>query len=473
MEELIRLTAREAVRRLATRQVSPLELIDAAERRINETDGVLNAIPTRCFDRARAHAKRLMAEGPPKDPPPGYLYGLPIAVKDLTDVEGVRSTKGSPIFKDTVPAQSDVLVRNLEARGAIVIGKSNTPEFGAGAQTFNEVFGTTTNPWDTRKTCAGSSGGSAVALAAGQVWLATGSDLGGSLRTPASFCSVVGLRPSPGRVAHGPSVTPFDTMSVDGPMGRNVGDAALLLDAMAGQFPEDPLSLPAPGVPFVDAVDRPTAPKRIAWTDFSRFGPINPEVRDICARAARRFQDLGVEVAEDTIDFGDPEEMFRVIRASAFLARQRANYESHRHLLKPEVVWNIEEGLRVGVEDIARAERARGELYQRAGAFFRNYDILALPAAPIPPFDHTIRYPETVEGVKMPTYISWVRVTFAVTLTSLPAISIPCGFTSEGLPVGLQLVGPPRGEARLLSAAAMLEAALGLKDATPIDPRVK
>ncbi|WP_119418347.1 amidase [Desertibaculum subflavum] len=472
MEELVRLTAREAVHRLATRQVSPLDLIDAAERRINETDGVLNAVPTRCFDRARAHARRLLAEGPPSDPPPGYLYGLPIAVKDLVDVEGVRTTRGSRIFKDNISAHSDISVRNLEQRGAIVIGKSNTPEFGAGAQTFNEVLGTTTNPWDTRKTCAGSSGGAAVALAAGQVWLATGSDLGGSLRTPASFCSVVGLRPSPGRVAHGPNVTPFDTMSVDGPMGRNVADTALFLDAMAGQFPEDPISQPAPAVPFLDAALRPTAPKRVAWTDFSRFGPIAPEVREICAKAARRFESLGVDVAEDSIDFGDPEEMFRVIRASSFLARQRANYETHRELMKPEVQWNVEEGLRVQVDDIARAERARGELYQRASAFFRKYDILALPAAPIPPFDHSIRYPETVEGVTMPTYISWVRVTFAVTLTSLPAISIPCGFTKDGLPVGLQLVGPPRGEARLLSAAAMLEAALGLKDATPIDPRV-
>ena len=473
MEELIRLTAREAVHRLATRQVSPLEMIDAAERRIKETDGVLNAVPTLCFDRARAHAKKLMAEGAPKDPPPGYLYGLPIAVKDLVDVEGVRTTRGSRIFKDNISAHSDVSVRNLEARGAVVIGKSNTPEFGAGAQTFNEVLGTTTNPWDTRKTCAGSSGGAAVALAAGQVWLATGSDLGGSLRTPASFCSVVGLRPSPGRVAHGPNITPYDTMSVDGPMARNVGDCALFLDAMAGQFPEDPISQPAPALPFTGAVDRPTLPRRVAWTDFSRFGPINPEVRDICAKAARRFESLGVDMAEDTIDFGDPEEMFRVIRASSFLARQRANYEAHRDLMKPEVQWNIEEGLRVKVDDIAQAERARGELYQRATAFFRKYDILALPAAPIPPFDHTIRYPETVEGVKMPTYISWVRVSFAVTLTSLPAIVIPCGFTKEGLPVGLQLVGPPRGEARLLSAAAMLEAALGLGQVTPIDPRVK
>jgi amidase len=471
MDDLIRLTAREAVHLLATRQVSPLELIDVAERRIAATDGALNALPTLCLDRARAHARRLMADRP-ADPPRGYLFGLPIAVKDLMDVEGVRTTRGSRIFKDTISPRSDIQVLNLEARGAVVIGKSNTPEFGAGAQTFNEVFGVTANPWNTRKTCAGSSGGAAVALAAGQVWLATGSDLGGSLRTPASFCSVVGFRPSPGRVARGPAITPYDTMSVEGPMARNVGDTALFLDAMAGQFPDDPISLPAPAEAFVDAVDRPRAPARVAWSDFTRFGPIAPEIGEICGKAARRFTDLGADLAEDCFDFGDSEDMFRVIRATSFLARQRANYQAHRDLMKPEVVWNIEEGMRVTVDEIARAERARGELYQRAVAFFERYDVLAMPAAPIAPFDHSIRYPTEIEGRAMPTYISWVQVSFAVTLTSLPSIVIPCGFTADGLPVGIQLVGPPRGEAKLLSAAAMLEAAHGLGRVTPIDPRV-
>ncbi|MYB85517.1 MAG: amidase, partial [Chloroflexi bacterium] len=227
------MTAREAVRRLAAREVSPLELIDAAVERIAEVDGAVNALPTLAVERAREHAARLTASGPPADAPPGYLHGLPFAVKDLKDVAGVRSTKGSPIYAEHVPERSDYLVENIEAKGGVVLAKSNTPEFGAGANTFNEVFGKTHNPWDTRTTCGGSSGGAAVALATGQVWLATGSDLGGSLRIPASFCSVVGLRPSPGRVPHGPKELPFAGLSVEGPMGRTVGDVALFLDTQA------------------------------------------------------------------------------------------------------------------------------------------------------------------------------------------------------------------------------------------------
>ena len=219
MNDLVRMTAREAVRRLAAREVSPLEMIDAAVERIAEADGAVNALPTLAVERAREHAARLMASGPPADAAPGYLHGLPIAVKDLKDVAGVRSTKGSPIYAEHVPERSDYLVENIEAQGGVVLAKSNTPEFGAGANTFNEVFGKTRNPWDTRMTCGGSSGGAAVALATGQVWLATGSDLGGSLRIPASFCSVVGLRPTPGRVPHGPKELPFAGLSVEGPMG--------------------------------------------------------------------------------------------------------------------------------------------------------------------------------------------------------------------------------------------------------------
>ncbi|MCH7997148.1 MAG: amidase, partial [Chloroflexi bacterium] len=239
MNDLTRLPAREIVKLLIRREVSPLELIDVALQRIEETDGSLNALPTLCIERAREHAKGLIAKKA-GDAPRGYLYGLPIAVKDLTDVAGVRTTMGSPIYADNIPARSSYSVEILEAKGAIVLAKSNTPEFGAGANTFNEVFGKTLNPWDTRTTCGGSSGGSAVALAAGQVWLATGSDLGGSLRIPASYCSVVGLRPSPGRVPQGPKDFPLWTLSVEGPMGRTVGDAALMLDAGSGSHPQDP-----------------------------------------------------------------------------------------------------------------------------------------------------------------------------------------------------------------------------------------
>ncbi len=250
MHELIKLTAVEAVEKLKAGEVSPLELIDASEARVLETDEVVNALPTRCFERARNCAKKIMSEG--FDPGSRSLHGLPIAIKDLTAVEDVRFTLGSPIFADQVATYSDVMVKRLEARGAVVVAKANTPEFGAGAQTFNEVFGTTTNPWDTKKTPGGSSGGSAATLAAGQVWLAQGSDLGGSLRIPASFAGVVGLRPSPGRVAHGPANLPFGVGSVEGPMGRTVADTALMLDMMVGEHPLDPISLPAPNYSYLD-----------------------------------------------------------------------------------------------------------------------------------------------------------------------------------------------------------------------------
>ena len=251
--ELWRLTATDVVDLLRRREVSPLELVEASAERIAATDGHLNAIPTLCIERARAHAERIMTDDPETERPRGWLGGVPIAVKDLVPVEGVRTTWGSPIYADHVPPRSDLLIETLEARGAIVIGKSNTPEFGAGANTFNEVFGKTRNPWNVEKTCGGSSGGSATALATGQVWLATGSDLGGSLRIPASFCSVFGMRPSPGRVAHGPKHLPFEGLMVDGPMARNARDCALMLDAMSGAHPEDPLSLEAPAVSFADA----------------------------------------------------------------------------------------------------------------------------------------------------------------------------------------------------------------------------
>ena len=257
-DDLCMLTAVEAVALLRSGQVSSRELVDSALRRIEQVDPELNALPTVCAERALDRAGRASRDT--------TLAGLPIAVKDLNDVAGVRTTYGSPIYADHVPDRSDFMVERLEQRGAVVVAKSNTPEFGAGANTFNEVFGETRNPWDTSRTCGGSSGGSAAALASGQVWLATGSDLGGSVRTPAGFCGVVGIRPSPGRVAAGPSPLPFGTMSVEGPMGRTVADAALMLDAMAGLDARDPLSLEAPERPFADAAAAPALPARIAYT---------------------------------------------------------------------------------------------------------------------------------------------------------------------------------------------------------------
>jgi len=470
MNELVRLTAREAVARLRRAEVSPLELIDAALERIAETEPAVNAIPTPCADRARSHAARLNA-APPADPPPWYLHGLPIVVKDLSDVAGVRTTYGSPIYADHMPERSDIMVETLEANGAIVLAKSATPEFGAGANTFNEVFGRTRNPWDTRMTPGGSSGGTAVALATGQIWLGTGSDLGGSLRIPASYCGVVGLRPTPGRVAAGPRQLPYNHLSVHGPMARNVGDVALMLDAQCGGHARDPLSLPRPPTSFSAAVAAPEVPARVAYSADLGMVPVDPEVAAICADAARTFAGLGARVTQACPDLDDAEFIFQTLRAAQFAAEKASLLREHRDLLKPEIVWNIEKGLALGAEEMGDAERRRGALYQRIVSFFADHDLLISPAVVIAPYDGALRYVTEVGGRTFDNYVSWLALSFAITVTSCPALSVPCGFTQAGLPVGLQLVGPPGGDAELLAAAATFEAAHGFAAMVPIDPR--
>lgn len=471
MNELIRLTAREAVRRLAAGEITPLDLVDAAAARIAATDPELNALPTLCLDRARDHAGRIMRDPPPDGDGRGWLGGLPLAVKDLNDVAGVRTTYGSPLFADHVPDGSDVMVERLEAMGALVVAKSNAPEFGHGANTFNQVFGVTRNPWNTGMTCGGSSGGSAVAVASGQTWLATGSDLGCSLRTPAAFCAVVGLRPSPGRVARSRTRLPFDTLWVQGPMARTVGDAALMLDAMSGEHAADPISLPRPEQAFVAAVDSPTPPRRVAWSrDLGGITPVAPEVAEICERAAQRFAEIGAEVEEACPDFSDARAIFHKLRANQFVGDLGEVLRANRDKVRKEVIWNLEKGEALTVADLAEAERGRGRLYARAAAFFEAYDLLVTPATIVAPFDAGITHIDEVEGRKFENYFDWYTISYAITATSLPALSLPCGFTSGGLPVGLQIVGPPRGEAQLLGAAALMEQVFGIAARLPIDP---
>jgi amidase len=468
---LCRLTAVETVDLLKRKKVSPLELIDAAEARIAATDGAVNAMVTRTFERARQRAKDLK---PPDPATPGWLGGLPFAVKDLNDVEGVRTTFGSPVYRDNISQRSCLFVQHMEAMGGLVVGKSNTPEFGAGAQTFNEVFGITRNPWDTRMTCAGSSGGSAVALATGQVWLATGSDLGGSLRTPASFCGVVGFRPSPGRVPYGPPLLPLNTFPVNGPMGRCVADVALMLDAAARHHPLDPLSYDAPAVPYAQAVANPVKPKKVAWGGgFGGACPLDPEVEAICRDATLRFAEIGAVVEEKAPDPSGAREAFQIFRGHNMAAANGALLAGKRELLKPEVIWNIEYGLSLSSDDVRRASLLQGQLYGRFARFMEAFDILAVPAAPVPPFPVEMRYVEEINGYKMPSYIDWVLVTSIVTMTGLPSVSVPAGLTKSGLPVGLMLVGRPRGEASLLSAAKLFEDMAGLHRKLPIDPVVR
>ncbi len=462
-EELHKLTAREAVALLKRGEVTPLELVEASLARIAAVEPRVNALPTLSAERARKAAGAAKRTS--------LLGGLPLAIKDLVEVAGVRTTRGSPLFADHVSPRSDILVERLERNGGIVIGKSNTPEFGAGGNTFNEVFGRTLNPWNTALTCGGSSGGAAVALATGEVWLAQGSDLGGSLRTPASFCSVVGLRPSPGRVAAGPLADPFDSLAVQGPMGRTVADVALMLDAMAGSDPLDPLALPPPKRSFTAGLARPRLPKRVAFSPDLGGLAIAAEVKEVCAKAVLRLETLGVSLEEASPDVSDAREIFQVLRALKYATNHEEKLKQQRDKLKPEVIWNIERGLKLGAGEIATAVRGRAALFYRMARFLGGYELLLCPAAPVPPFPVEERYVREIDGRPFENYIDWVGVTYAITLTGCPALSLPCGFTRDGRPVGLQMVGRPRGEAALLAAAHLLEAELGLKDLVPIEPR--
>jgi amidase len=468
-QELVRATACAVVDKLRAGEVTPLDLLDVLEKRIAEVDGKVNALPTLCFDRARAHARALMKKPAGER---GLLAGLPVPIKDLMSVEGVLTTQGSPIFKDNVPARSDIMVEHLESNGGVIYAKSNTPEFGAGANTFNEVFGATRNPWDLSRSAAGSSGGAAAALASGMAWLAHGSDMGGSLRNPASFCGIVGLRPSIGRVAHSPEFKIDRNLGAQGPMARNVEDLALLLDAMSGENPADPLSLPSLPVSFLSAARSGNKPKRVAYSPDLGITPVDPEVAAITARAAARFAEAGAIVEEAHPDLREAHECFHVLRAFDFAISKAELLRTKRHQLKPEVIWNIEEGLKLTVDQLTRAEAQRVAMTARTLEFFKTYDLLLTPATIVAPFPVENRYVAECAGQKFDNYVLWLGIVYAITLVCCPALSLPCGFTASGLPVGLQMVAAPRGEAQLLAGARVLEDILGLRGTTPIDPRL-
>ncbi|MEZ0600959.1 amidase [Paraburkholderia sp. IW21] len=466
---LCNLTATAAVDLLKRREISPLELVDAAIARIEQADPIVNALPIRRFEAARAAARNFPQPTDEALSTPGWLGGLPIAVKDYNDMAGLPTTYGSPIFANNTAARSDLTVANLERHGAIPLAKSNVPEF-AGANTFNTLFGATRNPWNTNLTVGGSSGGSAAALAAGMVWLATGNDLGGSLRIPASYCGVVGMRPSVGRVPRPESVVPYDPLWVEGPMGRCVADVALMLDAQAHFDPRDPLSLPKPPVPFVDAVRHPRAPKRVAYTSNLGIGKVEAEVARLCEHATRRFAAVGAQVDNGHPDFAGGFEAFQTLRANLVAAVRGPLLETERARICPEIIWNIEKGLKQDGATVARADRLRGELFKRVIAFFGEYDVLACPTVAVAPYPVAQRFPTEIDGEPLDSYIDWMYLTFVLTLTGCPTISVPIGLTSDGRPVGLQLMGRPRGDFELLGAAELLEQALDMAAQVPRDP---
>ncbi len=466
--ELIVSSAVALVARLRAGEITPHDCLDALERRIGEIDKSVNALPILCFDRARAHADALMKRPAAER---GLLAGLPVPIKDLSWVAGVRSTSGSPIFKDFVPDASDIVVDRIEAEGGVVYAKSNTPEFGAGANTFNPVFGATFNPWNTGRTSAGSSGGAAAALASGQAWLAHGSDMGGSLRNPASFCGVVGMRPTPGRVASNNRAIIDQTLGVQGPMARTVEDLALFFDAMAGEDRRDLLSKPRPATSFLAESRSGWLPRRVAYSPDLGVTPVDPEIADITRRAAHRLAEAGVIVEEASPDLSGVHDCFRVLRARNFVTSLGPLVAQHRDKVKADIIWNVEEGAGLTADDIARAERHRAQLAMRMDAFLRDYDLLLCPATIVAAFPVEQRYLTRCAGHEFSNYFEWLAIAYGPTLCGAPALSLPCGFTHENLPIGLQIVGPTNADACVIAGARALEQILALDTVRPIDPR--
>jgi amidase len=456
---------------LRRRDVSAREVVAAHIARIEAFDPAINAIVTRTFDAAlsrAAAADEAIAGGRTL----GLLHGLPVAHKDLAETEGVLTTYGSPLFAANVPQRDALVVQRMARAGAISLGKTNVPEFGAGSHTVNAVFGATHNPYHHGRSAGGSSGGAAAALAARFIALADGSDLGGSLRNPASFCNVVGLRPSPGRVPGWPLADVADMFGVVGPMGRTVTDVALLLAVLAGPDPRVPLALDQPPPAVSDpaqirsVLDGDLRGMRIAWSPDLGL-PVEPAVLDVLAPARHVLAGLAGEVIDALPDLSGADEVFRTFRAFAFATFRADLLSRHPDLLGPNVTWNIQQGLRLTTADLSRATVLRAELTERINAFFADVDVLACPVSQVAPFDVTLDWVHEINGRPLQTYLDWMASAYLISVTGLPAISVPAGFTAAGLPVGLQLVGRRRSDWDLLAVAHAFESATGYAARVP------
>ena len=469
--DLCFIPATQLAKRIATRDLSALEVTDAHLAQIEKYNPQLNAIVTLVADQARANAKAA-DEKQVRGESLGALHGLPMVHKDLAETKGIRTTFGSPIFKDFVPDRTALIVERMQQAGGITLGKSNTPEFGAGSQTYNEVFGETLNPYglpDRRLTCGGSSGGAAVALAAGMVPIADGTDLGGSLRNPASFCNIVGFRPSPGRVPNWPALAAWFPFTIAGPMARNVEDIALMMAAIAGPDARSPISLPEPGADFLRPLARDFKNARIAWSpDLNKSFHVDPRVVSVLEKQLPTFSALGCDVTEAAPDLAGADELFRTWRAWAMHMTFGELYKTKRDQMKDTVRWNIEEGAKLTGTDIALAEKLRTELYHRVRKFFDKYDFLLLPVVQVPPFDVKERWVKNINGVELPTYLDWMKSCYLISATTLPCMSIPAGFTDDGLPIGLQIVGKHQADFSVLQLGYAFEQATGFGLQRPI-----
>jgi amidase len=453
--------AGEIAARIRRRELSASEVLEAHLAQIERVNPAVNAIVTLVADRARARAEmldRAEALGP--------LHGVPVLHKDLTDTAGVRTTYGSPLFRDHIPAVDAILVERQRNAGAIMLGKSNTPEFGAGSQTFNSVFGSTKNPWDLTKTCGGSSGGAAVALACGMTALADGSDLGGSLRNPASFCNVVGLRPAGGRVAAWPAISGWYSMSVEGPMARTVSDVALLLSVIAGADDRAPISIREDPSIFSRPLDRDLRGVRIAWHKGLGL-PFESEVTAVVDAHRGLFESLGCVVTEDEPNLDGAEEAFLAYRGWIHEMRLGDTWRRDPTSVKPTLAGDIERGAKLSAGALGRAEILRTSVYHRMRQFFERHDFFVMPVCQVVPFDIDRQFISRINAIDLPSYTDWMKSCYLISVPGNPAISVPAGFTPSGLPVGLQIVSRHADERGLLEIAYAFEQATGFSKLRP------
>ncbi|MBX2879569.1 MAG: hypothetical protein KTR32_06535 [Granulosicoccus sp.] len=460
MTELIHLTACELVERLKSGAVAITDVLDELHNRIESVNPIINALPTLCIERAYERAVQWQ-ERPLHER--GQLCGLPVSIKDLTPVSGVRTTYGSLLFEDFVPTTSDQMVRRIESTGGIVYAKSNTPEFGAGGITFNEVFGVTKTPYNIALASGGSSGGAAASLASGCAWLSHGSDMAGSLRTPAAFCGVTSLRPSPGLIQSDSEFLPYQILGLEGPMARDITDLALFADVMHDAHSKR----------FQNAVstafEKPLKQSRVAYSVDLGITSVSQEIEDVFQRFLSQLEPHCDACVEAQPNLTNVHESFDVLRANHFAVNLEQDLRKHKHLMKPEVIWNVEMGIQLSSEAIREALRQQGRIIGQAAAFMQNYDVLICPATSVGYVDASLRYPGETDGVPIPEYYRWLAIAYATTMTALPVITLPAGSLSNDMPFAIQLVGKPHGESALFQIAHQIEAMIG-RDSSPIDP---
>ena len=463
IDSLWKLNAKKLIDLLDKKEISPLEILDANVNRINEVNKNINAVVTLCKERATHNISKTGGENT-------ILKNIPVLIKDVTDVKGVKTTFGSKYYENNISERSDILVTNIEKNGGVILGKTNTPELAAGSNTFNEVFGTTKNPWNLSLSAGGSSGGSAAALASGMAWFATGTDLGGSLRNPASWNGVVGLRPTPGLIAHGPSRMPFNTLSLNGPMARNIEDLAIFFQSMISYDLKDPISIKYHNIFKDKKLDFISNNKfKVGITkDFNIF-PCSTEIKEMIGNTAKLVSHLGHEVDDKFPKMHGAEEAFQIFRAYIFYYTYGFLLEESNDV-KQDIIWNIEKGKSLKVEDLIKAENIRNSLYTNISNFFNDYDFLICPSSSVVPFSYDTKWVKKINNHEFNNYVSWLMICGCISLTNCPSIAIPTSVSQNGAPTGIQIVAPPFADMKLLEFAKGLEDEINIAKMLPINP---